>query len=236
MATIGARLLAMTTTESAARPSSRSRARGVVAGAVMTGLLVVLSACSGTTGGTPSVDRAAAIAAPVTVTAPAIATTVEQVTTTVAPPAPVTSTVTTTAAPPPAPVIVTHTEVTTAAPVDSGGGSRRFAVEGVVSPSGNITCGVVGGVLYCTIGVYDFDLPSCPYSSSGALVSLAPTGPSDISACGADMLDGIDASTLDYGDVAALGNYACTVEEVGMACLSPGGYGFTIARAGFQPF
>lgn len=160
----------------------------------------------------------------------------QQIITTVAPPAPVTATVTSTAQPPPAPVIVTRTEVTTVRPPENRGENTSFTVQGLVSPSGNITCGVVGGILYCTIEVYDFDLPACSYSGSGALVSLAPSGPSDISSCGAEILHGIDATTLGYGDVATLGAYVCTVEETGLACVNPGGYGFTIARAGYQPF
>ncbi len=196
-------------------------------------LLAVTAACSGTTAGTAAVGTPSASPLAPTPSAPAVS--VLEVTRTVAPPAPVTSVVTTTAEPPPAPIVVTRTEVATVTAAGGGGGTRR-TVSGLVSPSGNITCGVVGGILFCTIGVYDFDLPSCPSPSSGALISLASTGPSDISSCGAEILDGVDATTLDYGDVAALGSYVCTVEEVGMACVSPGGFGFTIARAGYQPF
>ncbi|TKV61009.1 hypothetical protein FDO65_04995 [Nakamurella flava] len=198
-------------------------------------LLAVTVACSGTTAGTAAVGTPSTAALAPTPSVPAVA--VVEVTRTVAPPAAVTSVVTTTAEPPPAPVVVTHTEVATVtAAAGGGGGGTRRTVSGLVSPSGNITCGVVGGILFCTIGVYDFDLPSCPSPSSGALISLASTGPSDISSCGAEILDGVDATTLEYGDVAALGSYVCTVEEVGMACVSPGGFGFTIARAGYQPF
>lgn len=215
---------------------------GTAATATVIGtVLTVLSACAGTTAGTPSAggQQAAPVAVASTsssTVAPAAPATTVVVTTT-PPPPPVTVTATTTAAPPPPPVVVTQTQKTTVVQNEGPAGGGSIAVDALVSPSGNITCGVVGGTLYCTIGVYDFDLDSCADTGSGALVSLTAYGPSDIDSCGGEILDGVDATTLDYGDVAALGdNYACTVEETGMACLNSAGFGFTLARAGFQPF
>ena len=112
------------------------------------------------------------------------------------------------------------------------------AADLLITPSGNIECAVGDGQFACTIEDYDFDLGDerCP-GARGPIVRLDATGPAQASSCRGDTFDGITwPEPTPYGTSVTLGDVRCDVESTGVTCTNTEGHGFTLARAGLQPF
>ncbi|WP_420121621.1 hypothetical protein [Nakamurella sp.] len=130
-----------------------------------------------------------------------------------------------------------------AAPAGPGGTDASTvapagAADLLITPSGNIRCARSDGRFACTIQEYDFDLGDerCP-AARGPIVRLDATGPSQASSCRGDVFDGLTwPDPTPYGTTVTLGDVRCDVESTGVTCTNTEGHGFTLARAGLQPF
>ena len=102
-----------------------------------------------------------------------------------------------------------------------------------VSPSGNIACTLGADTASCTITEHSFAAPQgCP---AGPVTLVVGAGGDARVDCAAPVAGG--SGTLDYGQAAAAGRFACTSEQAGVTCWSTlTGRGFSVARAAFSNF
>ncbi|UNX54701.1 hypothetical protein MF406_17790 [Georgenia sp. TF02-10] len=99
------------------------------------------------------------------------------------------------------------------------------------TPSGNIAC-TLGGTTSCTISDVGFEPPAGCTGSVTLVVGLVDEARAD---CAAPAATG--DGTLEYGQAATAGRFACTSEESGVTCWSTlTGRGFSVARAGIETF
>ncbi|WP_341359512.1 hypothetical protein V5H98_17615 [Georgenia sp. M64] len=119
--------------------------------------------------------------------------------------------------------------VTVARPAPPGAQQRAS----FVSPSGNIACSLGEGSATCTINDRTFaDPATCGPGPVTLVVGLGGDARSDCAAAPA-----AGNGTLEYGQSATSGRFACTSEESGVTCWSTlSGRGFTVARAAIQTF
>ena len=108
------------------------------------------------------------------------------------------------------------------------------------SPTGNIGCFLSAEIAVCEIGSYDFELPPKPSSCEfdwGAQIELSdPSTAPVLGACKSDTLLGA-TDQLAYGSTAAVGEFACFSQEIGMTCWNQDtGHGFTLSRAAYALF
>lgn len=107
-------------------------------------------------------------------------------------------------------------------------------LDAFVMPSQNIACTLGADTAACSIIERDFGSP--PGCSDGAPVTVVVGDTEDARIdCAAPQAQA--AAVLPYGASAAGGAFACTSNQQGVECWSTiTGKGFTLARAGAQPF
>ncbi|WP_164737345.1 hypothetical protein [Georgenia sp. SYP-B2076] len=101
------------------------------------------------------------------------------------------------------------------------------------SPSGNIACSLGADAASCTITKHAFAPPEGCAAGPVTLVVGAGGDARVDCAVPAAAANG----TLEYGQAATAGRFACTSEQTGVSCWSVlNGHGFSVARAGVSVF
>ncbi len=103
-------------------------------------------------------------------------------------------------------------------------------VESFSAPSENIHCQMSGDEVSCTINDYSFEAPAgC---SGDVTLTVSQDGEAQTD-CGTSV--GSQATSLNYGQAASNGDFACTSGEAGFECWSTRtGNGFFLAREDFS--
>jgi len=97
------------------------------------------------------------------------------------------------------------------------------------APSGNINCAMDENSLECSILDYSFDTPE---DCEGAAQFSVAEGEPEI---GCGTAPGAESATLQYGQAATNGRFACVSSESGFECWNTEtGNGFFVARASYQ--
>ena len=98
----------------------------------------------------------------------------------------------------------------------------------VLSPTGNIACGIYFGA------TADRQEVHCATFSPPRTADMTPTG--DVATCSGSTCTvgnpAPDTPVLAYGAATGVGPFLCASRTSGMTCTVPGGRGFTISRAG----
>ena len=108
-----------------------------------------------------------------------------------------------------------------------------FFYDLVVSPSGNIMCHLQGEYVSCNILEFSYQDCGWPHFDmyvglDGVVGTCGPGVPSD---------RGGNVVTLQYGQSAAFGAFACTSESTGMTCWhTTTGHGFKLSRESYTDF
>jgi len=105
------------------------------------------------------------------------------------------------------------------------------------SPSGNIVCELTTDSADCVISSFNYepaDAADCADDAAGSHLRVEAAGAS--MPCEPLVVAG-DVPTLDYGDSTTAHGYTCDSEESGVTCRhDETGYGFSVARAGYELF
>lgn len=108
--------------------------------------------------------------------------------------------------------------------------------EHFASPSGNIVCSITADSADCVIRSFDYepsDAVDCPDGAGGHL-RVEPAGAT--MPCAPLVVEGAMAE-LGYGEELTAHDYTCSSERSGVTCRHEGtGYGFSVARAGYELF
>ncbi|MCL3860322.1 hypothetical protein [Actinotalea sp. K2] len=110
-----------------------------------------------------------------------------------------------------------------------------------VLPSGNIHCTVTPDAATCTILQFSYEPPAPPEGCTGTVGSVLTVTATDgfsfpcVDAPPAAAPEG--TPVLDYGQATTVGEMSCFSSTNGATCRhNPTGQGFSVARAGYQPF
>lgn len=108
--------------------------------------------------------------------------------------------------------------------------------EHFAAPSGNIVCSISADSADCVIRSFEYepsDAADCPDGAGGHL-RIEPAGAT--MPCDPLAVEGA-VPELGYGDEITAQDYTCSSERSGVTCRHDGtGYGFTVARAGYELF
>jgi hypothetical protein len=121
----------------------------------------------------------------------------------------------------------TSTDTTTAAPDEP-----VLATDSFVTPSRNIGCRYVDGLLRCDIlsGLESEPQFPCPLDWTGMyLVATKYASPM----CAGDTVFDEEGPVLEYGTSWSLAELTCDSESTGLTCTDSEGNGFSLARAGW---
>ena len=122
-----------------------------------------------------------------------------------------------------------------ASAVDPSTFPGRVTDVGFASPSGNITCGISGGIVVCQIDTFDYTPPKHDCGPSGWGFNFKLESKSAFLFCAGDVESG--GPTLDYGRQITVGKVRCVSRQDGVTCQNTGtGYGFRLARAEYVFF
>jgi len=103
------------------------------------------------------------------------------------------------------------------------------------SPSGNIECAISVDSAGCVIASFDFDPADGADCANGGYLRVEPAG-AFMPCEGAPDATGA-AAQLDYGSELTAHGYTCSSERSGVTCRHlDSGYGFAVARAGYELF
>lgn len=113
---------------------------------------------------------------------------------------------------------------------------REPEPEHLAAPSGNIVCSITADNADCVIRSFDYepsDAADCPDGAGGHL-RVEPAGAT--MPCEPLAVEG-SVPELGYGEEITAHDYTCSSERSGVTCRHEGtGYGFTVARAGYELF
>jgi hypothetical protein len=124
------------------------------------------------------------------------------------------------------------------APSTTVPGMTTVALNGFVSPSGNIACAMSAASARCDLQTRTWSLPprpaNCEFDWGGSL-KVTGQGPGFL-ACTSDSPFGVTA-VLAYGTRSVIGSMACTSAETGMTCRNTvTGHGFSVSRDDYSVF
>jgi hypothetical protein len=105
-----------------------------------------------------------------------------------------------------------------------------------ITPSGNIWCEVEEPWLNCNIGSGLNPEPSAEFCGADWAGLFIEPGRFAGPACSGDQAPTVspDALVLEYGQTWKHGQVRCTSRSTGLRCVDKSGYGFTLARAGWE--
>jgi len=150
-----------------------------------------------------------------------------------------------TPAPPTSPPLPPPTSATTLPPPTppatsstTAPGMTTVALNGFVSPSGNIACAMSAASARCDLQTRTWSLPprpaNCEFDWGGSL-KVTGQGPGFL-ACVSDSPFGVTA-VLAYGTRSTIGPMTCTSAETGMTCVNTAtGHGFSVSRDDYRLF